>query len=105
MPFKDPEARRAYQRERARLRRAGRADAPARAELHAVVRIGTARDVLEVLDEQLNAVRLDGSLGTIERARCIGGRAGVLLRAIETAGLEARMEALEAVLSERRGRR
>jgi hypothetical protein len=99
MPFADPERRREYQRERARLRRAGRVDAPVRAELPAPLRIQTARDVLEVLGEQINALRADSSLGTVERARTLGGLAGVTLRAVETANLEARLAALEAALN------
>ena len=99
MPFADPERRREYQRERARLRRAGRADAPVKAELPEPVRIKTARDVLELLAEQINALRADLSLGTVERARCLGGLAGVALRAVETADLEARLAALEAALN------
>lgn len=104
MPFADPERRREYQRERARLRRAGRTDAPARAELPAPLRIKTARDVLELLAEQIHLLRADLSLGTVERARCLGGLAGVALRAVETADLEARLAALEAVLNARRRR-
>lgn len=104
MPFADPERRREYQRERARLRRAGRADAPVKAELPAPVRIKTARDVLELLAEQINAVRADFSLGTLERARCLGGLSGVALRAVETADLEARLAALEAALNLRASR-
>lgn len=102
MPFKDPQRRREYQRERARLRRAGRADAPVRVDLPTEVRIETARDVLAVVAEQLNLVRMDTALGTIERARCVGALAGVALRAVETADLEARLESLEQVLSDRR---
>jgi hypothetical protein len=101
MPFADVERRREYQRERARLRRAGRTDAPVRAELPAPVRIKTARDVLELLGEQINVLRADLSLGTIERARCLGGLAGVALRAVETADLEARLAALETALKVR----
>ena len=101
MPFADPGRRRDYQRERARLRRAGRADAPAKVELPAPVRIATARDVLDLIAEQINLLRADLSLGTVERARCLGGLAGVALRAVETADLEARLMALEAVLKVR----
>ena len=99
MPFADPDRRREYQRDRLRLIRAGRTDAPLKAELPAPLRIQTARDVLELLVEQINVLRADLSLGTVERARCIGGLAGVALRAVETADLEARMAALEASLS------
>ena len=104
MPFSNPDARREYQRKRARERRAGRLDAPLRVELPAPVRVQTARDVIDLLAEQINLVRADLSLGTVERARCLGGLAGVALRAVETADLEARLAALEAVLAERKPR-
>lgn len=105
MPFKDPEARRDYQRQRARLRRAGKVDAPAKVSLPAPLRIQTARELLSLLEEQLNALRSDAALGTVERARSIGALAGVSLRAIEVAGLEDRVLALEKVLAHRRSRR
>jgi hypothetical protein len=105
VPFKDPEARRAYQRQRAQLRRAGKADLPAKVSLPAPLRIQTAREVLALLEEQLNALRTDAALGTVERARSIGALAGVSLRAIEVAGLEDRVLALEKVLTQRRNRR
>lgn len=104
MPFKDPEARREYQRERARLRRAGRADAPTTVSIPAPIRVQTARDVLELIAEQVNILRADLSLGSVERARCLGGLAGVALRAVETADLEARLIALESVLQQRGSR-
>ena len=104
MPFKDPEDRRAYQREWASFRRAGRTESPARVDIPEPVRIETARDVLTMLGEQVNLVRADINLGTIERARCLGGLAGVALRAVETADLEARLAALEAVLAVRKPR-
>lgn len=69
------------------------------------VRIQTARDLLGLLEEQLNALRGDAALGTVERARSVGALAGVALRAIETADLEQRVEALEAVLAGRTKRR
>jgi hypothetical protein len=102
MPFSDPERRSEYQRERARLRRAGRTDAPAKVALPEPIRVQTARDVLDLLGEQINLLRADASLGTIERARALGSLAGVALRAVETADLEARLVALESVLKMRR---
>jgi hypothetical protein len=71
-------------------------------ELPEPVRVQTARDVLELLEEQLNLLRADLGLGTVERARAIGSLAGVALRAVETADLEARLAALESVLKARR---
>ena len=104
MPFADPERRRAYQRERARLRRAGRSDAPPRSTLPEPIRVQTARDVLDLLGEQINVLRADLSLGTVERARTLGSLAGVALRAVETADLEARLAAVEHVLNSRGSR-
>lgn len=104
MPFRDPERRREYQRERAQLRRAGRIEAPAKAVLPEPIRVQTARDVLALLAEQINLLRSDLSLGTVERARTLGALAGVALRAVETADLEARLAALESVLELRRAK-
>jgi hypothetical protein len=101
VPFTDPERRRAYQREYRRLRRAGRAETPARVELPAPLRIRTAVEVLGLIEEQVNAVRRDPDLKSLERARCIGALAGVALRAVETGQLEQRLAALEAVLKAR----
>jgi hypothetical protein len=104
MPYKDPEQRRAYQAQYRRQQRAGRPERPGRSSLPAPFRLQTAREVLALLEEQVNAVRADPAVGTLERARCVGYLAGVALRAVETGELEARLEALEAVLKERRSR-
>lgn len=101
MPFRDPERWREHERDRSRLQRAGRVDVPGEVALPAPTRVQTARDVLELLGEQINLLRADLGLGTVERARTLGALAGVALRAVETADLEARLAALEAVLSDR----
>lgn len=102
MPFRDPEQRRAYQAEYRRSRRAGRAETPARVELPVPYRVQTAREILGLLEEQINAVRMDPNLETIQRARCIATLAGVALRAVESGQLEERLDALEGVLKNRR---
>jgi hypothetical protein len=104
LPFLDAERRREYQRDRARLRRAGRTDSPAKVALPDPIRVQTARDVLDLLAEQINILRADLSLGSVERARTLGALAGVALRAVETADLEARLAALERVLNLRGSR-
>ena|SRR6476660_3544048 len=104
MPYCDPERRRAYQRERKRLERAGRTDSPTKTVLPEPIRIQTARDVLALLNEQINLLRSDESLGTIQRARAIGSLAGVTLRAVESADLEVRLAAVESVLNGRGSR-
>jgi len=107
MPYKNPEKQRAAVREAQRRRRAGERKArretlPELAEL----RYQTARDVLELLSSQVQAVESDADLGTVERARCIGYLAGLLLRAVEQGDLEDRLAQLEeTVLANRRNRR
>jgi len=105
VPFADPERRRAYQRERQRLRRAGRSETPVQVELPTAFRVQTARDVLALLEEQINAVRADPTVSTLERARCVATLAGVALRAVEAGEMAERVAAVEAVLKTREVRR
>jgi hypothetical protein len=60
-----------------------------------------ARDVLALLQSQVEAVLDDEELGTAERARVITLVAGTALRAIEAGDLAARLEALERALESR----
>jgi hypothetical protein len=102
MPYKDPEQARAYQREYRRLRRAGERTTPGTAPIPLPFRLETAADVLALLEEQIGALRTDSTLSTVERARAVGYLAGIALKAIEAGDLTARLEALEAVLKQRR---
>lgn len=108
MPFKDPEKRRQYKRawKKTRLSRKTKGSpggSPANPgtldwdPTLAEFRLRTAQNVLELLDEQINAVRIDPLLGTktLEKARCVGYLASVALRAVETGQLEDRIAALE----------
>jgi hypothetical protein len=65
-------------------------------------RLRTAEDVLDLLEEQVDAVVKDADSTVLEKARCIGFLCGVTLRAIEAGDLAARLEALEAVLKTRK---
>ncbi len=67
------------------------------------VRLQTAADVLALLAEQIEAVRAEQEAGVMEKARAVGHLAAVGLKAIEAGNLEARLEALEAVLKQRGG--
>ena len=60
-----------------------------------------AQDVIDLLSDQIEAVRLEDTAGTLERARTIGFLAGIALKAIEAGNLAARLEALESVLKAR----
>ena len=66
------------------------------------LRLKTARDVLALIEEQVNAVRDEPEAGTLEKARAVGYLAGIALKAVEVADLSARVEAIERVLKKRR---
>jgi hypothetical protein len=103
MPFANPNRARDYQREYRRIRRAGDAcTTPSTTPLPPAFRLATAADVLALLEEQVTAVRADENVGALEKARTVGYLAGIALRAIEAGNLAARLEALEAVLKQRK---
>ena len=61
----------------------------------------SAADVLDVLEEQVEALRAETGIGAVEKARAIAYLVSVARRAIETSELAARLEMLEAVLKQR----
>jgi hypothetical protein len=65
-------------------------------------RLQTAGDVIDLLEEQVEALRAESCAGTVEKARAIGYLAGIARKAIETGDLAARLEILEAVLKQRK---
>jgi hypothetical protein len=67
-------------------------------------RLQTVHDVIDLLQEQLEAVRADVEASTLEKARLIGQLASIALKAIETGNLATRLEALEAILKQRHGK-
>ena len=102
MPFASADRAKSYQREYRRTRRAGDpCTTTGTTPLPPAFRLQTARDVIDLLEEQVAAVRADEDAGTLEKARAVGYLAGVALRAIEAGNLAARLEALEAVLKAR----
>src|SRR3954469_16156819 len=103
MPFADADRARDYQREYRRLRRAGDdCTTPGTALVPLEFRLRTASDVLDLLEEQVQAVRTDAEAGTLEKARVVGYLAGMALKAIEAGNLAARVEMLEMVLKQRK---
>ena len=100
MPFADPEKRRQYDAEHKRKARVAE-PCPTRLTLPVEFRAKTAADVLGLLNEQLDTVRQDTSLGSVERAKAIGYLAGIALRAIDAGDVAARLEALESILKSR----
>src|SRR4051812_2541291 len=102
MPFSDPDRRRSYQRDYRRMRRAGEGGTtPVHPAIPAEVRVKTAADVLDLLQEQINAVRSTNEAGTLEKARTVGYLAGIALKAVEVVNVAARLEAIELVLKQR----
>jgi len=101
MPYKDPGKRRDYIRNYQRARRTG-LQPPGKTPLPEGFRLETAKGILAELAEQMEAVKKDLEAGTLEKARTIGYLAGIALRAVETAGLEQRIEALEEIANQRR---
>jgi hypothetical protein len=65
-------------------------------------RLQTVQDVIDLLQEQVEAIRASPWSSTIDKARAIAYLAGVARRAIEAGVLAARVEMLEAVLNERK---
>lgn len=64
-------------------------------------RLQTAQDVIELIHEQVEALRAERWAGAVQKARAIGYLAGIARKAIETGNLAARLEILEAVLRQR----
>jgi hypothetical protein len=102
MPYKDPEKQQAYQREYKRMQRAGSGQTPGQTLIPLPFRLKTARDILALIEEQVNAIRDEPEAGTLEKARTIGYLAGIALKAVEVADLSARLEAVERVLKRRK---
>ena len=100
MPFADADKRREYDADYKRKARAAE-PCPTRRSLPVEFRAKTAADVLGLLNEQLDTLRQDASLGSVERAKAVGYLADIMLRAIEAGDVAARLEALEAILKSR----
>lgn len=65
-------------------------------------RLQTIGDAIDLLQEQVEAIRRESWATTVEKARAIGYLAGIACKAIETGNLAARLEMLEAVLRQRK---
>ncbi len=100
MPIADMEKRREYNRNYARQRRSGLTNSQTSNSIKGPVRIQTAKDVLELLEETINEVR-SARVDKLTKARTLGYLASITLKAVETAGLEDRMEALEQTLGQK----
>ena len=61
----------------------------------------TIHDVIELLDEQVQAVRADPNAGTLEKARLIGYLSSIAGRIIKTGELADYLQLMEELLKER----
>ena len=66
-------------------------------------RLQTVQDVIDLLQEQVEAVRAEPWLPTIDKARVLATLASVARKTIETGVLATRLEMLEEVLKQRQG--
>ena len=104
MPYANSDKARDYQREYRRIRRGGDlCTTPCTSPVAVAFRLQTAQDVIDLLQEQVEAVRSEKRAGTLEKARTIGYLTGIALRAIEAGNLAARVEMMELVLKQRNG--
>jgi hypothetical protein len=68
-------------------------------------RLQTMQDVIDLLQEQVEAVRAAPWTGPLDKASALAYLAGVARKTIEAGILAARIEMLEAVLTERKEER
>jgi hypothetical protein len=65
-------------------------------------RLQTAKDVIDLLQEQVETLRAERWAGAVQKARAIGYLAGLARKAIETCTLADRLEALDTILRQRK---
>jgi hypothetical protein len=61
----------------------------------------TVQDVIDLLHEQIEAVRADSGVGALEKARAIGQLLSIAQRALQTGDVAAKLKLLEEVLKQR----
>jgi hypothetical protein len=116
MPFKDPEQRREYQRQRERQRRSGALDLCMTDGVDTenvcppveVIRnpdLGTVEGIRQSLNTVAARVLNDESLDSAIQGRTIAGLCTVALRLIEVRDMEERLAAIETQLAQQEARR
>jgi hypothetical protein len=99
MPFRDPEERRRYDRERKRTIRAQARSEPV--VLPSAARVRVLGDVENLLAEAVRLVLGDRRASGVQKARALGYLCSIGLRLIETRQLGERLEALEVAIASR----
>ena len=96
MPFRDPEDRRRYDRDRRRLERAAaRTSVP---DITPRNRVRVVADVEAILAQAVELATADPKAKGVEKARALAQIASVGLRLVESSNLSDRLQALEEVL-------
>jgi hypothetical protein len=105
MPYKDPEMKRAYNREYKRMLRGSQTQSQTLQTLKVEYKLKNAKDVLELLErtiKEIEGLRCESNGEVLSKARTIGFLAGYLLKAIESVELEQRISSLEEILKIRK---
>ena len=100
MPFRDPEQRRRYDRERRRLERA--TDRTSVPDITPRQRVRLTSDVEAILARAVELATEDPKAGGVEQARALAQIASVGLRLVGASNLSERLADLEEVLRARR---
>lgn len=101
MPYSDPEKRREYNREWHREKRRltrGNPQGPCGTKTE----VQTAEQVLAILEEQIDALRRNRRLKTVDRAKAIAQLAGLCLKVIEARDIGAPLADVHSILQGRR---
>lgn len=98
MGYKDPEVRKAYNRDQMRERRSSAAPSSVTRNTPIEWRASTAQDIKEIVAEQLNRL-LNSDIDVAVQSRAVASLASVAIKLIETADLERRINELEGVIS------
>jgi hypothetical protein len=95
VPYRDPQDRQRYDRDRKRRIRSGEGRLP---PVDAPVRLRLVEDVEALLADAVGRARADSKAKGVEKARALGYLASIALRLIEAHDLADRLEAVEDLL-------
>jgi hypothetical protein len=99
MPYRDPDKRRAYDRERKRAERAGRYPvSPTR--LPAEFRVQVMGDISALLEEAIQLIQNDESARGVERGRALLSACTIALRVAEARDVLTRLDDIERAMKE-----
>lgn len=95
MPYRDEEKQRQYKREWQRANRGGTRHNPVEP---GGTRLQSPDEVLAVLEEQIETLRRDRRLRSVERAKAIAQLAALTLKALEHRDMERKVDDIESAV-------